>query len=242
MKRAVIVATVAAATVVAWVVTESVTLPARFWAVFLLVPLPALLALQTRAAADIREVPRLAIYIQSLVSSWILGAITVLVVRASGSALPHLGLVAIPWPSLVAWSAAATAAGIVLILAVHASGIDESPLMHHLLPRTAGEKWLFAALSITAGVNEELLFRGFLLTILEESTGSLAIAVIVTVVSFGVLHAYQRVGAVRAAVLGLLLTVPVIVTGSIVPSILAHAALDLVAGLLLGERLLRPRS
>jgi membrane protease YdiL (CAAX protease family) len=243
VKRAAIAASVVAATVVAWLATDAVALPARFWAVLLLVPLPALLAFQFRAAPDIRALPRAAIYLQSLVSSWILGGLTALIVRASGSDLPYLGVFPVPWPSLVAWSAATTAAGILLILIAHAAGIVESPLMHHLLPQTVAEKWLFAALSITAGVNEEFIFRGFLLTVLEDATGSTGIAVIVTTASFGMLHAYQHAGgALRAALLGVVLTVPVLVTGSIIPSVIAHAALDLIAGLALGERLLRSGS
>jgi membrane protease YdiL (CAAX protease family) len=57
---------------------------------------------------------------------------------------------------------------------------------------------------------------------------------------FGIMHAYQDVGgAARAAILGAVLAVPVVLTGSIVPAMVAHAAIDLTSGLLLARWLLR---
>ena len=41
------------------------------------------------------------------------------------------------------------------------------------------------------------------------------------------------------AALGAVLAIPVITTGSVLPAMIAHAALDIVAGLVLRERLIR---
>jgi len=91
-----------------------------------------------------------------------------------------------------------------------------------------------------AGTAEELLFRGFLLPALDTATGSAALAALLGSAVFGFLHNHQRLaGTARAATIGLLLALPVLATGSLLPSIAAHIATDLAAGLLLADWLLR---
>jgi membrane protease YdiL (CAAX protease family) len=58
---------------------------------------------------------------------------------------------------------------------------------------------------------------------------------------FGVLHAYQGwIGTVRAAALGGLLAWGFLLSGSLVPAIVAHTAIDLLAGIVLSDVLLPP--
>ena len=55
-------------------------------------------------------------------------------------------------------------------------------------------------------------------------------------IPFGAVHAYQGwSGAVRAGLLGFVFGVVVLLTGSVWPAVLAHAGLDLLAGLWLGR-------
>ena len=57
-------------------------------------------------------------------------------------------------------------------------------------------------------------------------------------VAFGVLHAYQgSVGILRTALIGFVLAVSVLMTESLVPGIMAHALIDLIAGLVIGPRM-----
>jgi membrane protease YdiL (CAAX protease family) len=57
---------------------------------------------------------------------------------------------------------------------------------------------------------------------------------------FGLLHAYQGwLGMVRTAVLGMVFATSFLVTGTLWPVIIAHAALDVLGGLVLGETLMR---
>jgi membrane protease YdiL (CAAX protease family) len=59
-------------------------------------------------------------------------------------------------------------------------------------------------------------------------------------VVFGLLHAYQGpLGMMRTALLGLLLAASLLLSGSIWPAITAHVALDLLGGLVWGERFAR---
>ena len=55
---------------------------------------------------------------------------------------------------------------------------------------------------------------------------------------FAGMHAYQSwYGAAAAGILGFALSVPFIVSGSIIPSMAAHAGIDLIAGLWLIRRM-----
>ena len=57
---------------------------------------------------------------------------------------------------------------------------------------------------------------------------------------FGLLHAYQGwLGVFRTALLGFVLAASLILTGVLWPAILAHAILDVIAGIVLGESLVK---
>lgn len=100
--------------------------------------------------------------------------------------------------------------------------------IHALLPRNRAELPLGAALSINAGIVEELLFRFALPAALFGATGSSVVAVVGSVLLFGLLHAYQGVGGVVAtSIVGGLLMLLFIGTGSIVAAIVVHALFDL---------------
>ena len=60
-----------------------------------------------------------------------------------------------------------------------------------------------------------------------------------TSLAFGVLHSYQgKLGVVRTGVVGFFMGAAFIYTGSLWPPMVAHALIDLVAGLVLRDRLL----
>jgi uncharacterized protein len=224
---------------VAWVALTGIAWPARALAIFLLVLLPALLVVQARMMPPTDELPRTALYLSSVVAQWIMAGVTVAAAWASGL----VGVLGFGWPGagiVTAWAAGLTAAALALVGAGTYLGMREAPIVAHLLPQTRGEKIGFAGVSLTAGFCEELMFRGFLLGVLHAATGSLAVATILSSAAFGVVHAYQQpAGALRAGLLGVLLAVPVLLYGSIWPAVVAHAAIDLTAGLLLRERLIR---
>jgi uncharacterized protein len=112
--------------------------------------------------------------------------------------------------------------------------------VRELMPSSPREKGLFVALSLTAGITEEIVFRGFVLYALLLATASLPLAVLLSSGVFGMVHAYQHpIGVLRAALLGALLAVPVLVHGSIYPAIAAHVLIDLLSGLWLARYLLR---
>jgi hypothetical protein len=90
---------------------------------------------------------------------------------------------------------------------------------------------LFLALSLAAGVCEEIVFRGYLLPYFD-SLGGRAGAVLATTLLFGVGHAYQGPrGIVRTGIVGLLLAGAYVATGSLLASVLLHVVIDAASGM-----------
>lgn len=84
------------------------------------------------------------------------------------------------------------------------------------------------ALSVSAGVTEEVVFRGYLVTRIVELTGSELAAVAVSTVAFAAYHAASRGRArlVQIAVLGAAFGTAFVVTGSLLAAVVIHAAYD----------------
>jgi membrane protease YdiL (CAAX protease family) len=100
-----------------------------------------------------------------------------------------------------------------------------------VMPHTASELPAMLALSLTAGFCEELLFRGFLIWILQPVTGWWP-AALVALAAFAFVHAYQgRAGVIRSAVFGAVASAIVLLCHSLWPAIVLHAALDWMGGL-----------
>jgi membrane protease YdiL (CAAX protease family) len=230
-----------AASVGAWLLLHPLPWPARALTTLLLVPLPALLLLQARLAHRIpNEVDREPVYMSSALSVWVLAALCMLAARFSDFSRADLRLVSLPLDVLLLASALTTLAGLAVMGLGRVLRLEESPLVDFLIPTTTSEKIAFAGLSLSAGIAEELVFRSFLILALYLATGSMAGAVALSILVFAVSHAYQGwTGAIRVGLLGLVLTAPFLLTGSVYPSIIAHAALDLTAGLVLADWLRR---
>lgn len=102
--------------------------------------------------------------------------------------------------------------------------------MRFFLPASALERRWFAALSITAGICEELLFRGFLLRYLHTSPFHLGLAwaALISAAAFGAHHLYQGVkGLVTTSIGALVFTAILLITGNLLAGIVLHAATDL---------------
>lgn len=99
-----------------------------------------------------------------------------------------------------------------------------------LLPRTPGERLGFALLSITAGICEEILYRGYLPWYLGAWAGPW-VAMGASCVLFGFGHVYLGFPhVVRTAIIGAALAFVAVLSGSLLPAILIHATMDLLAG------------
>ncbi|CAN5180839.1 hypothetical protein BH20ACT5_BH20ACT5_06330 [soil metagenome] len=108
--------------------------------------------------------------------------------------------------------------------------VPASPSVIALVPRTVPERRLFVGVALTAGFCEEVLYRGFLLAVgaaLAPSAPDWALVILAGAV-FGVVHAYQgRVGILATGVLGAVLAVLYLDSGSLLLPIAVHALIDL---------------
>jgi len=101
-----------------------------------------------------------------------------------------------------------------------------------LLPRSRGEMLHFTGVSITAGICEEILFRGFLIWYLSALTPRIP-ALFVAALLFGMAHAYQGTrGVIQTGVVGVVLVALYVLTGSLWIPMAIHLFLDLNSGLL----------
>jgi uncharacterized protein len=109
-----------------------------------------------------------------------------------------------------------------------------------LLPSTAAERRIFWLVAFTAGVCEEIFYRGFLTWYLTAWMG-LVPAVLLSAVLFGFGHVYLGpVQVPKTALVGLVLSGVVLASASLWPAMLLHAALDWNSGEL-GFRMLGKR-
>ena len=97
-----------------------------------------------------------------------------------------------------------------------------------LLPRNRPEILHAAAMSIAAGVTEELAFRLFLPLLIALVTGSAFVAFGVAIAAFGAMHLYQgRAGVIATTLVGALLAAVYLMTGSLWLAMGLHALIDL---------------
>ncbi len=185
---------------------------------------------------------RLRSYTESMLFEWGLVAITVAVWIAHSRSLDALGLGFSPsWGFALALALALgfIAFGTSQRLEVR-TGTNElrsevRDQLHHLrplLPHTRRELTRFSALSITAGICEEILYRGFLIWYLSLLIPQVA-AWIIAALLFGMAHAYQGTrGVGQTAAIGLGMVLLYVLSGSLWVPMLVHAFVDLNVGFL----------
>ena len=97
-------------------------------------------------------------------------------------------------------------------------------------PRNGRERLLCVGIAVSAAVGEELAFRGALLHVLQRALPAhgLALAAGVAIAIFGLAHLYQGARGVLATTLaGAALMAVFLGTGSLLPGIALHFAIDL---------------
>jgi uncharacterized protein len=102
--------------------------------------------------------------------------------------------------------------------------------LRFFLPATPNERGWFVVLCVTAGICEEVLFRGFLMRYLYNSPLQLGLlpAILVAAMVFGTHHFYQGVkGFVSTSIGGFIFAGILLVTGSLWAGMVYHAAADL---------------
>jgi hypothetical protein len=193
--------------------------------------------LRAVAAGDPRARPRL--YRSAVLEQWLLTAVAVALTGIAGREPSTLGIVLPEGWRLWVGLAAPLAYGLLALGQVRSMLVSPQAVasvrakvlpLRPLIPQTPGEWQSFVPLAVTAGICEELLFRGYLVWVLTPSLGLLGSAG-VSLVVFGVAHSYQGPAfAVRAFFAGLVMAALALATGSVIPGMLLHALVDLAGG------------
>jgi membrane protease YdiL (CAAX protease family) len=201
---------------VAWLVLTGLVLPLGAWRtrhVLLRGPLP----------------PRTAYYASAIVQQGVLAGLALLVARLVGLELFP------PWEPRaadLAWGLALLAAALLALAPLwRRQVLRRDPMVALVAPATPGERRLWAGLALTAGVGEEIAYRGVLFGILVPVAGT-AGAVLLAAAAFALAHlaqGWRSAPVVFVFAVGFHLLV--LATGTLVVAMAVHAAYDLAAGL-----------
>ena len=113
-----------------------------------------------------------------------------------------------------------------------------------LIPITTQERLIWAAAAISAGICEEIVFRGWLLSTLHSVLRLDGTAlVLVAAVLFGLAHSYQGIiGMILTAFAGAVFCGLYVATGSLLVPIALHILIDLRFAVLPAPRTQNPRT
>jgi|GEM_PF-480546 len=108
--------------------------------------------------------------------------------------------------------------------------LTETPALQDMMPNNKAEVKLMGLTALTAGITEEILYRGFLIWGFMFYT-NIWVAGLLSLFIFTVAHLYQKTwdNLIRVASLGALMTALTIASGSLYPAIAVHIFVDLVA-------------
>lgn len=178
-------------------------------------------------------------YLATIVQEWLLFLYVYLGVRARGVTVRSL--VNARWASArEVWRDIRIAVLVwILFLAIEviggvifrALGSSAAKVASVLLPHSAWELPVWAAVAASAGFCEEFIFRGYLQEQSKRLTGSAAAAIIIQAIFFGFGHGYQGWASMLTIVLiGVMFGIVAMMRKSLAPTMLAHGWADFIAG------------
>jgi CAAX protease family protein len=182
---------------------------------------------------------RAAAYVRTLIEEWILAGLVLALTFWNARPLATLGLMLpVGWRLALGFGLSLVYGAVILVQGRALAGKSDAlarlrtkvePL-RALVPHTPAEFHRFVPLCFTAGICEELLFRGYLVWVLRAWMG-LWPAAILSMILFGLAHAYQGFKfGVRAFFAGVFMGLLALTTGSILPGMALHALIDLGSG------------
>jgi uncharacterized protein len=219
-------------------------MPWDFWLIFLflgvVVPWRGYVRLKKLLAMpQVTSMEKVTLYGATIAFQWIATAMVAWRALARGMTLQQLGLASQRMDRIII----AAVAGAAIIGTLHwlnlrrtaklqAPAVEKmKAIAARILPVSTVELLPYSALAMTAGLCEEFLYRGFVMAVLLRSGWASWLVVLVSSILFGLAHAYQgRSGIVGTALLGLLFSVSRLAYDSLVPVMVWHAMVDLVAG------------
>ena len=197
--------------------------------------------------ADLRTTDRLVMYASTIAFQWLATGLTVWRCLARGWNPTDMGL-ALEHTVRTILVGVAIAFVLAIFQVLGIRQMARTPvsqqgilwqLSRKLMPQNAVESFAFIALVSTVSVCEEFLYRGFAFGLFRQLWSAGTAALLGSSLLFAIGHLYQgRRGVISTFFLGLIFAATRAWTGNIVPGIIAHFVVDLIAGLL-GPRMLR---
>jgi uncharacterized protein len=180
------------------------------------------------------------LYARSIAMLWLLGLITLYAWYSHGRPFEGLGFTFPPGTETTASEVVCAMAAVAIVLRLRKLAAWPAEKITALreriggtalvIPRTRSELTWFFGVAVTAGVCEELLYRGFFFAVTAPfitAYGSIAASAVV----FGLAHAYQgRRGILLTGAIGVFLGAFYFLSGSIVWPMLLHALIDVNGG------------
>jgi membrane protease YdiL (CAAX protease family) len=177
-------------------------------------------------------------YARSMLVLWGITALALYALRLYGLGPADVGVRApnAPWE----YGAGLIIPATFWFLSIGRSNIDPDYLrkVGRMIPIDSSDWIWFVPISVTAGVCEEFLYRGYALTQITTMTGSLGLGFFLSSIAFGLAHAYQgKLGVFGAMITGALYAAVFLLTGSIIPCMIGHFVQDIFGGFTLSRRL-----
>lgn len=178
-------------------------------------------------------------YMESAAGQWGLVALVLLYMLIVGRDMAEIGLsMHLDWKMAIALMATGA---IVVFFCYQGWLLTKSTEAQHkvrqqvrrispIIPRNFRQLAGFILLAITAGICEEILFRGFLINYLNMYTNIYSAALVSSIV-FGIAHAYQGPrGILQGMIAGIVFAGLYLFSGSLLAPIVLHAIVDIHGG------------
>jgi CAAX protease family protein len=192
------------------------------------------------------QTDRLRLYASTVAFQWLLTAVIIWRAGTHGMTNSSLGLVA----RRPFFTAVISAGLVALVLAnqlISLRLIGQRPEELHsklaqvalrIFPRDHLERLVFVGVVATVAICEEFVYRGFVQGLFTDIFQNALAGVLISSAMFSLAHLYQgKRGLISTCVVGLIFASARVITGSLIPGVAAHFAVDFVAGFLFPERL-----
>lgn len=202
------------------------------------------------AIPEVSGKERIALYLSTILFQWTAALVTTWRALARGLSLEEIGLSPFHWIRLLLWALVGGALlGLLHWLNLRRMGRVDSErksqlraISERILPQSRVELVPYLALAVTAGICEEFLYRGFAMGAFFRAGLPPWLVILLSSVLFGMAHLYQgRSGFLGTSILGLIFATARIAYHSVVPVMVWHAVVDVVAGIAGPRYLLRGR-
>jgi membrane protease YdiL (CAAX protease family) len=183
---------------------------------------------------------RVALYERTMISEWMMLGLVLAGVWWHGSSL--LTVLGERWRSLGQFLRDLGIAILFLMVtiaigSVFGHGRGDESATRSLLPQGQTEIWLWVALSVTAGICEEAIFRGYFQRQFIAATKNVPAGIVLSAAMFGAAHLYQGVShALQIGLLGVMGGIVAYWCNSVRPGMIAHSLQDILGGLVQHQR------